>query len=83
MLLTLSQSKENDKFRSKNEERKLLSQLNTSPGIRFHLEGSINTAERKCFLLYQSAMSCILRLAPIRDLDRELGAEEGADRAGE
>ena len=60
ILSTLSKSKENDHFRSKNEERKLLNEINNSKEIRYKVEGAINTAEKKCYLLYQAAMSCII-----------------------
>ena len=56
----LSQSKENERFRSRNEERKQLTQINNDTNIRYHINGSINTYDKKCFILYQAAMSCIV-----------------------
>jgi len=60
VLEVLSKTKENEKYRSRSEERKVLTQINNSKDIRYKITGSINTFDKKCFLLYQAAMSCII-----------------------
>ena len=59
ILELLSQIKENERFRSKSEDRKVLTLINNHPAIRYPIKGAINSYEKKCFLLYQAAMSCI------------------------
>lgn len=79
LLELLSQVKENERFRVKNEERKMLNQMNSKEDIRYPIKGVVNTYDKKCFLLYQAAMSCTrLCSSTIRDRDRELDAEERA-----
>lgn len=60
VLEVLSKAKENEKFRSRNEERKTLNQINNSSSIRYKVPGPVNTFDKKCFLLYQAAMSCTI-----------------------
>jgi hypothetical protein len=58
MLELLSQIKENERFRSKSEDRKILTLINNNTAIRYPIKGAVNSYEKKCFLLYQVAMSC-------------------------
>jgi len=54
LILTLSEAQEFEKFRSRLEERKLLSMLNTQ--IRYPLTGAISTSSKKAYVLVQSAL---------------------------
>jgi len=81
LLDLLSKSKENEKLRSKNEERKILTQLNKDRLLKYHIEGSINTPDKKCFVLYQAAMSCIFYSIIIKNrvTYRKLGIKKGTN----
>ena len=59
ILWVVASAKENEKFTSKREDRKVLNTINKDPNCRYKISGCIGTYEKKAFSLIQAALSWI------------------------